>query len=141
MPRYSYTSDPAHGLIVHVNGEQKPVPEITDYIDAAVFGDIKNKSELARELGITPQSLSNWGRRGMFPSDDHMLRLADLLNVNRAAALMHLNIWRAPGEAATVYKGIFETITKTAASIFPALFLLETFANKVTQNISTLYIM
>ncbi len=44
-----------------------PYEEVAERLKAA--GGCKNDSALARELGVTPQALSNYKKRGEFPAD------------------------------------------------------------------------
>ena len=70
--------------------------EITDRMKAA--GKLKNDSAVARVLGVTPQALSNYKKRGRMPMN-LVLKFADLHNLSMD--------WLLSGEGEP-YRGGFE---------------------------------
>jgi hypothetical protein len=99
--------------------------QLNDYLDAAMARqNCRSHRELARVLGIGSTTLFNMTSGRGFPSDELMARIASLAAMDREAALLDLNIWRAPeGLARSAYLEIARRLGKSAAAIFCAGFL------------------
>lgn len=149
MPRNvtSFIQSLEHGLIVLNNDVEKEYPSMEDYIEAAIFGEIKSRSDVANEIGVTSQALSMWIKGVSHPKDEHMIRLANLLRVNEETALLHLNIWRTHGKAQLCYQKIASKLAAAAAAFLgfllipDAAFAAAQIANRVTSEWVSLYIM
>ena len=67
-----------------------------DYTDKAItrFG-LRGQNAVAREIGITTASMSNLMSGKILPSDETMLKLAELAGMPKEEALIDLNLWRS----------------------------------------------
>lgn len=67
-----------------------------DYTKKAIarFG-LRGQNAVARELGITTASMSNLASGKILPSDDTMIKLAELAGMPKEEALIDLNLWRS----------------------------------------------
>lgn len=66
------------------------------YIDEAMFRQkAKSYSELARLLGLNRAMVSFMYSEKSLPSDETMIKLAELAGMPKEEALIDLNIWRA----------------------------------------------
>jgi len=87
---------------------------ITDYIDTAIArSGSKSKRKFCELLGVS----SSWivaTSRGTLPTDETMLRLAEIAGVPPHVALLDLNIWRSKGKAQAVYKRLSQAVEKGA---------------------------
>lgn len=69
------------------------------YIDRALIrSGAPSDRTLGVELGLSPNSLTNYRTRRAWPSDQAMIRLAELAGIDPDVALMDLNAWRAKAE-------------------------------------------
>ncbi len=59
---------------------------------------IKSNRKLGAELGISEGAMSHFKTRRVFPSDETMIRLARLAEVDDLVALMDLHIWKAEND-------------------------------------------
>lgn len=97
--------------------------DLDDYLDAAKTAQrIKSDSDLIKALGLKGRSTASWWRtRRAWPSDDIMVRLAQMAGYDPSEALLALNTWRAKSpEAQALYRQI-------AAKICAVLILFFTF--------------
>ncbi len=85
---------------------------IDTYCDEAIkHNGLKSDSELARKLGFTSPAVSNFRTKRAWPSDQVMVRLADLAGIPAEEALLELKIWRNyDTPAGKVYMRILSTI-------------------------------
>ena len=86
---------------------------IDDYCDMAKkIADIKTDSELARRLGITHAAISGWRTKRIWPSENVMIKLADLAHMNPEIALIHLETWRTSGRAQELFVSIANKLSE-----------------------------
>lgn len=84
---------------------------IDDYIDAAKKrNDWKADGAIAKTLGTNHSAVSQWRTRRTWPSDETMLRLADLAGIPRTIALLELNYWRTGPDVQKTYRTILEEL-------------------------------
>ncbi len=93
---------------------------IDDYIEyAQAFNGNLNDAQLSRELNLSQSQVGFYKKRKSLPSDETMVRLAEMGNQNIDLALLHLNWWRAVSRdeymAASHYKYMIESFEKQAA--------------------------
>ena len=88
------------------------------YIDRALDSSgAPSDRELSRRLGLAANSLNNYRMKRAWPSDEAMLRLAELAGADPDVALMDLNAWRAKGDAARDrYSRLARMLEKVGAS-------------------------
>lgn len=87
---------------------------VQHYIDAAKERNgYKSDRALDRALALSGAAVSHWRTGRSFPTDDTMVKLADLAGIDRRAAMLDLCIWRTAGAA----RKVFEDIAKTAAAV------------------------
>ncbi len=69
---------------------------VKDYIsEAQKKQGIPSNNKLAHALGITPTALSAIYKSKNIPSDETMIKLAELAGIPEEEALVDLSIWRA----------------------------------------------
>lgn len=70
--------------------------EFTDYASSAIkrFG-LRGHNALARELGLDKSSISQFKSGKALPSEDTMIKLAELAGLPKEEALIDLNLWRS----------------------------------------------
>lgn len=112
--------------------------DIDWYIDNAVkYHGLSSPRALGPALGMSPNSASNWRTRRAWPSDEVMMRLADMCMIPREEALLELCIWRTAGTpAGSVYLRLLEAAGKSAAILLVA--LLAYAASGTPANAGTL---
>jgi len=71
---------------------------------------------LARQLGLHQAAVASWQNGRSLPTDENMLALADLCEVPRAVALLHLAMWRTQGPARDTWAGVLHHVEKRAAN-------------------------
>ena len=95
--------------------------EFKDYTDKAVnrFG-LRGQNAVAREIGITTASMSNLMSGKILPSDETMLKLADLAGCPKEQALIDLNLWRAKKnpEVEKIWKNLSKMIDSSMLFLF-----------------------
>ena len=76
------------------------------YIDEAkARSGIKSDRELSKFLGLSHVASNYWRQRRSYPTDDTMMRLAEMAHADPQLALIELNAWRNQGtRAAPVYE-------------------------------------
>lgn len=80
---------------------------IDDYCDAAIEEQkLNTDSALARLLHKSPNIINCWRTKRSWPTDETMVELAILANMEVTIALLDLNIWRAKGKAIREYREI-----------------------------------
>jgi len=96
--------------------------ELKHYIEAAkARTSCPSDRQFAKLLGIGTTTLFHWNTGRNFPSDEMMTKIASLAGMDRDAALLDLNIWRAPeGLARSTYIDIARRLGKSAAALFLA---------------------
>ena len=69
---------------------------VQEYIDEAISRQkVKSLAALGRLLGVNRASVNFMYRDKMLPSEETMIRLAELAGLPKEEALIDLNIWRA----------------------------------------------
>ncbi len=111
------------------------IPQLSDYIEVITNGDngFLAHAEAAREIGVTPQSFSNWSRDRSHPSDDHMISIARLAGANPKTALMHLNIWRSGEVSRSVYQDLLKIV---AVLLITTTFSTSTFHEQMNMEVT-----
>lgn len=70
-----------------------------DYLsEARRKQNVSSNNQLAKILGISSNYISQLSRGRSLPSDETMIRIAELAKMNIEAALIDLAIWRSSGE-------------------------------------------
>lgn len=86
----------------------------------------KSDRQLSEMMGYSSKIVCQLRNNPKFnPSDEMMIKIADIANVERETALLDLGYWRSSGAAREVYKGMMQRVG-AFASIF--LFVSATFA-------------
>lgn len=123
---------------------------VDDYIDAArARSGLPSDRQLGVHLGLSSGALNQWRTRRAWPSDDHMIRLAELAGLDPLAALIDLNRWRTTAvqstRAAQLYEALSERLKAGVAVLFFVLFgvlpTVEQIAHRQSSNLADLYIM
>lgn len=70
-----------------------------------------SERKMCEVLEIAPNSITNYTRKNVLPSDDTMMKLAKMAGVDPFIGLLDLNMWRTEGDAKTAYKKILEKIS------------------------------
>lgn len=74
------------------------MPDLFDYINAAMQRtQCSSERKLCEMLGLAPVTITKY-RKGSFPSDKTMMRLAELAGRDKWQALIDLNIWRSEND-------------------------------------------
>ena len=90
---------------------------IDDYLDEAARRTGLSGRGLATRLGKSPGVVCQWRTKRSWPSDETMLELAKIVEVEPATALLHLNYWRTEGEARSVYARLVEAARPAALGL------------------------
>lgn len=120
---------------------------IDQYIDLArKNAEIKSDRELSTALGFRSNTVSHWRTKRAWPSDDMILRLADLAGVDEKTAILDLGIWTNSGRAKKVYSTLLERIGATVTTLLIAAGLASPAhaadtGFHITPKKNTLYIM
>lgn len=98
---------------------------IDDYIDAARRGaGLASDRQLCAHLNLSSATTSQWRTRRSWPTDETMVRLADLAGLDPVTALIDLNRWRAAAVQATRAAAIYERLAELVKAGAVALALL-----------------
>lgn len=108
------------------------------YIDTArentgATSDLK----LAAMLDLKSSAISYWRTGKTFPSDDTMIKLAELADISPEQALLELSYWRADGKAQKVYKGLISRLTGAVAClviVIVSMFSAPAFAENTSRT-------
>ena len=91
---------------------------INDYIDLArKKHSLKSDRRLSAALGLSEVAVQRWRAGVSIPSDDTMVKLADMAGISKEQALLELSYWRADGEAKSTYKMLLKRLVPTAACL------------------------
>ena len=86
--------------------------DLTFYVEAAIKNSgVTSDRKLAALMNMSPNVVSFWRSRKVLPSDEVMVRLAQVGGIDPFIALLDLNMWRSEGAAKTTYKKMLEKIT------------------------------
>lgn len=100
--------------------------------------NLKSYRALAKELGISNVAVNAWMNQRAWPSEDHMVRLAEMCEVAPEIALAELAVWRSEGtRAANFWQVILENAKKSAALCVLA--VIATMAIDKNANAANLY--
>ena len=73
---------------------------INDYIATAIQRlHLDNQNRLAKELNVSSAFMANMKTGKKLPSEETILKLAELAGVEKEKALIDLNMWRAKDDA------------------------------------------
>lgn len=115
------------------------------YIEKAKeHSGISSDRQLGPVLGMSTAAISQFKTGRALPSDDSMVRLAELAGVDPYIALIDLNSWRSEGAARNAYKEILKRISVVfiaALILFPANKSSANVNGEYCHNGSLLYIM
>lgn len=88
-----------------------PARDISWYIEEAkAKSGAKSDRKLCEMLGMAENATHAWKKRNVLPSDETMMKLAQIAGVDPWTALLDLNMWRSQGAAQNVYRSILEKI-------------------------------
>lgn len=76
--------------------------------------------ELARRLAVSAGAVNFYRSKRTWPSEDTIIKLAELAEIDAAEAIIELNIWRSKGPEADIYRDILIRLKQTAAAFFLA---------------------
>ena len=103
---------------------------IDNYCDRAkAQSNIKSDRKLADALGITSPSLSQYRRKRAWPSDNTMVKLAELAGLDPKQGLLYLSTWRAEGKALELFIEIANEYLKGNASSLEQKFFTQGMTN------------
>lgn len=99
----------------------EPFPEdrnLNYYICNAMANQgVLSERELSKTLGKAHNFVNNLLVGKALPSDEVMMKIADLAGLDKQAALLDLNVWRSPTPVRDAYVGILQKLTQTTAAI------------------------
>lgn len=99
---------------------------VKDYIsEAQKKQNIPSNNKLAYALGITPTALSAIYKSKNIPSDETMIKLAELAGIPEEEALVDLSIWR--NENSPKAKEIWEKVRHIVLSLCLTMAVLSPF--------------
>lgn len=109
---------------------------VDTYIAAALeLQGIPSDRQLAVRLGLSQQTVNHWRTKRTWPSDETMVKLAELAQMDIAQALLDLNQWRSQSTATrNAYARIAALLTGTAAAVL--LFCSGVMINKDVQSLN-----
>ena len=79
----------------------KNIDELLDHVKNVA--GITSDRKLSERLELSINTAFEYRKRGKLPSDETMLKLAELGNIDPDDALLMLNVWRTTGEAKKRY--------------------------------------
>jgi len=115
--------------------------------------DINSDRKLAEFMGLKNSAVSYWRNGKSWPTDDNIVKLAELAEIDPEHVLIELAIWRSEGPAKAVWMEIEKRLLQAAAVLVgliiltapdaahAASFAAGQIANKVTYALDTVYIM
>ncbi|MBL4761689.1 MAG: hypothetical protein JKY93_03205 [Gammaproteobacteria bacterium] len=90
---------------------------LDDYINVAVIrNNFRSKREFCKSIGVSHNAINTYNN-GTFPSDDTMLKIADLAGIDKEIALLELGIWKNSGAAQKAYASILQKMARVTAAI------------------------
>lgn len=85
--------------------------DIMFYVEKAIErGGIPSQRKLCEMLGVSHTVVTHW-RRGGYPTDETMMKLAAIAGMDPWTALLDLNIMRSEGAAQNTYRELLKKIT------------------------------
>ena len=90
--------------------------DINWYVETAKSkNNLKSGNQLAKEIGITSASYHRLTTGQSYPSDETMVKFAELSGVDPVIALADLNVWRAPTpKVLSVYQKMDKLLSRAA---------------------------
>lgn len=110
---------------------------VSTYLEQALErSNLENHSEISRRIGVKPSAITRFKLGHALPTDENMLKLADLAGIEHAEALLDLNRWRAKSEEA---KSVYVELAKRlgylpAIALALAVFMAPGDANATGTN-------
>lgn len=97
------------------------------YLDRAL-SNFENMSDrkLAARLDVSPSVINAYRHKRTFPSDEKMMEISRLAQVDPYMALIDLNSWRSEGTAQAAYKEILKRISCIILAMFVSSFVATT---------------
>ncbi len=118
---------------------------IDDYCDRAKTAqNLKSDRELGEAIGRSGHLVTQWRTKRNWPSDETMITLAGLAQIDLTQALMDLNRWRAKSPAVSaMYAEIAKKIGGMAAAVAMAVSVMPagTQGQQSNRENSPVYIM
>ena len=116
------------------------------YIEKAQLNsNYKSDRMLSLALGKNPNLINYYKRKGVLPSDETMLKLAEIAGVDAWIALLDLNMLRTSGETRSQYADIMKKIESVALAVLVTATLgfsaSPAIAKTATSKSVTMYIM
>lgn len=116
------------------------VMEFKDYTNKVIarFG-LRGQNAVARELGIASSSMSNLTAGKILPSEETMIKLAELAGLPKEEALIDLNLWRSKNNPEL--NKIWQRLSKMVGclSVFGVLTMATTRTNDSEINVLSSY--
>ena len=106
------------------------------YIDRALDSSgAPSDRELSRRLGLGPTAINNYRIGRAWPSDEAMVKLAELAGVDPDIALLELNSWRAKEEAVRKrYSRLAKVLEKAGAMVAATAIFIGTLLSAPTTE-------
>jgi len=75
--------------------------------------------KLCQMLGMGKNAVFHWRNKGIYPSDEAMLKIADLAGIDHRTALIDLNMWRNQDNPAAfkIYSRIAQVVGQSVAHL------------------------
>lgn len=115
--------------------------DFRSYVSKAAgrFG-LRGQNAVAREIGISSASISQFAQGEALPSDATMIKLAELAGMPKEQALIDLNIWRSRNDPKRL--NVWKNISKMIKTFCLALCFSNVITPAFCQDEShTMYIM
>lgn len=114
--------------------------DFKNYVERAKKNqDLTSDAKLAQRIKITGASLSNMINKKISPSEETLIKIADLAGISREEALLDLSIWRAKSEdVKNTWEKIRELLKIAAMSLIIIIFFsTSASATELQQEVST----
>ncbi len=114
---------------------------LRDYTDKIIARhNLKSQNEAAKEIGIAGASLSQFLSGKILPSEDTMLKIADLAGMPKEEALIDLNLWRSANnpEVAKIWQRMAKMINP-AMVVFAFINMLQVLTIIADMTYNNLY--
>lgn len=93
--------------------------DINEIMDTAkAKNGISSDNKLAKAIGTSQPTIFRFRQGFGYPSEENMMKLGELAGIDRASALLLLNMWKAEGEAKNTYRDILSRLSTAAALCF-----------------------
>jgi hypothetical protein len=88
----------------------KMLNTIDDYLDHVAKLHGFSDRDIGRALNMRSNSISHWRTRRAWPSENHMIALCKLGDLDTARGLVMLAQWRSEGEATDVWRNLLSAL-------------------------------